>query len=504
MTTSAQALPPLRQLRTELARIYPNWSNWSNVETWIAKARPFFRRHFASDLADFERLTQTPQWDDSPLSANEDPRRAKIEIEKANDSSVQGATRKLLAFLDSLIDLSTSAARLDVPPKSLVEQLPFRPYKRFVAQVYGIAEVHTKMQLAVLEQGVEEEHLHANGGRQAVVASIRRHVPAFNVREAQVPFGPAWMKLKPILVRCGLTVDDNTTLLDIKVFLDATAPGDPAADAPDSKADGDPAMAELDVILSWSGRVSRTAAEALYGWLPVVLPGIRPWISTEDIAKGTPWFGSLMRQLEKTGTCITCVTTDNVQAPWIYFEAGTIVGKRFGGSVTVLPYLIGVPLNDVVSTPLGQYQSTVATKDDTWKLVKSVNKTLQQPHDETVLRGHFDSQWPALQRQLAKCISAQAPTHPTVPSALAATSAAGAPAATTSPELDENDVRNFLEEWIAERADGPQEFGVTYSDVDTSCGLPPGAARRFLEQVAKAHGLGVVRQGTATIRFRQR
>ena len=68
----------------------------------------------------------------------------------------------------------------------------------------------------------------------------------------------------------------------------------------------------MDVILSWSGSQSRKVAEALNGWLKEVLPGIKPWISTADITKGSAWFPVLLGRLEAARLCIICVTPENV------------------------------------------------------------------------------------------------------------------------------------------------------------------------------------------------
>src|SRR4051794_28404124 len=82
----------------------------------------------------------------------------------------------------------------------------------------------------------------------------------------------------------------------------------------------------MDVILSWSGDLSRKVAESLNGWLKDVLPGIKPWISTEDITKGSTWFPALLGRLEAARLCILCITPENVRSPWLYFEAGAIAG----------------------------------------------------------------------------------------------------------------------------------------------------------------------------------
>jgi hypothetical protein len=73
--------------------------------------------------------------------------------------------------------------------------------------------------------GFDEECLRAQGGRRAVLESIRRHVPDFDPAEAQHENAPAWQKLKPVLRRRGLSpIDETVTLADIKTFLDDPDP----------------------------------------------------------------------------------------------------------------------------------------------------------------------------------------------------------------------------------------------------------------------------------------
>ena len=48
---------------------------------------------------------------------------------------------------------------------------------------------------------------------------------------------------------------------------------------------------QFNLLLFWAKEQSEAVALALHEWLPRVVPGIKPWMSTEDIAKGpwTPW-----------------------------------------------------------------------------------------------------------------------------------------------------------------------------------------------------------------------
>jgi len=159
----------------------------------------------------------------------------------------------------------------------------------------------------------------------------------------------------------------------------------------------------MDVLISWSGQQSHSVGAALYEWLKEVIPGITPWISSEDIAPGTTWFPSLMAHLDSTSLCVICMTPENVRSPWLYFEAGAIAGKR--EDARVCSYLIGVAGSQLMAGPLSQFQWTPATKDGTWKLIREINRNLPSPHNEDLLEGNFDRKWPSIKRKLEKALA---------------------------------------------------------------------------------------------------
>jgi hypothetical protein len=127
----------------------------------------------------------------------------------------------------------------------------------------------------------------------------------------------------------------------------------------------------MDTILIWSVTTGHHIASYFREWLKTVVPGIEPWISNEDIAKGKKWFPELMRQLSRTSVSITFITPENVKSPWIFYEVGVIAAKN--EDCIVCPYLIGVETVRVRDTPRGQFQCTLATKEDTFRLIRSIN-----------------------------------------------------------------------------------------------------------------------------------
>ncbi len=158
----------------------------------------------------------------------------------------------------------------------------------------------------------------------------------------------------------------------------------------------------MDVLISWSKSQSKEMASVFHAWLPRVVPGFHPWMSTKDITKGKQWFGELQGFLGDATSCVICVTSENVRSPWLYYETGAIATKK--QEVLVCPYLIGVGVSMIADGPLSQYQCTEATKEDTFNLIRSLNRALATPHDEGLLWGNFESRWPEFEEELHRIL----------------------------------------------------------------------------------------------------
>ena len=157
----------------------------------------------------------------------------------------------------------------------------------------------------------------------------------------------------------------------------------------------------MKVFISWSGDIShKVAMEAvLYGWLPDVIQSIDPYVSSEDIHKGTRWIMDISTELEKSAFGILCVTKDNLNAPWLNFEAGAL--SRSAKKGRVAPFLFGVDLSEIKESPLGQFQATTFDKADVKKLLDSLNTAGDTPLlDKGRLNGAFGRLWPDLEARL--------------------------------------------------------------------------------------------------------
>ncbi len=126
----------------------------------------------------------------------------------------------------------------------------------------------------------------------------------------------------------------------------------------------------MKVFISWSGAISHLVAIKLRDWLPSVIQSIEPYVSSEDIDKGARWSTDIAGELHASSYGLICLTKDNINAPWINFEAGAL-GKSIDKS-RVSPFLFRIKRSEVEG-PILQFQSTIFEKDDVLKLLKSIN-----------------------------------------------------------------------------------------------------------------------------------
>ena len=118
---------------------------------------------------------------------------------------------------------------------------------------------------------------------------------------------------------------------------------------------------EMKVFISWSGHRCGQVASALRDWLPGVLQVIEPWLSSEDLPLGARWADEIARALQSTDVGIICLTPENLQSPWLMYEAGAL-SKRVSESL-VCTYALDIPPTEI-SGPLAQFQSTIAQRED--------------------------------------------------------------------------------------------------------------------------------------------
>ncbi len=152
----------------------------------------------------------------------------------------------------------------------------------------------------------------------------------------------------------------------------------------------------MQVFISWSLERSQLLANALCHWLSRVIQELELWISDEDILKGQRWSQELAAKLESTDVGVLCITRENANAPWILYEAGAL-SKR--GKSRVIPYLLDLTPGELPG-PLQTLNAATVTKDETLRLVASINKLLPTPLADNHLADTFELWWPKLEEEI--------------------------------------------------------------------------------------------------------
>lgn len=160
----------------------------------------------------------------------------------------------------------------------------------------------------------------------------------------------------------------------------------------------------MKVFLSWSGHKSHQVALALRDWLPSVIQSVTPYVSSEDIDKGARWSTDIAKELEDSSFGILCVTKENLDAPWLLFEAGALSKMMEKGAVC--PFLFDLKMAEIKEGPILQFQTTIYEKEDIKKLLISLNKSCGETGlKEDLLLKSFDVWWPSLDDALKLIMS---------------------------------------------------------------------------------------------------
>ncbi|MFE1337706.1 Rho termination factor N-terminal domain-containing protein [Streptomyces sp. NPDC058733] len=157
----------------------------------------------------------------------------------------------------------------------------------------------------------------------------------------------------------------------------------------------------MKIFLSWSGDRAKEMALALKTWLPDVIQAIDPWVSPQDIMKGSRALRDIADELSESRYGIICVTPENQSSPWVNFEAGAL-SKEIDESL-VSPFLLDMGVAELTG-PLAQFQATESgSKADVKKLMHDINAALKDSGIPTErLDRAFERYWPDLDSALEK------------------------------------------------------------------------------------------------------
>lgn len=162
------------------------------------------------------------------------------------------------------------------------------------------------------------------------------------------------------------------------------------------------------LFISWSGDLSHQISACLFDWLPMVLQGVEPYMSSESIEKGARWSSHIGRELETARFGLVILTRENLDSRWLHFEAGAIA-KSMDES-RLAPLLFGLRPADVLQ-PLSQFQITTFSREDMLKLLKSANLASETPlMPEARLVTLFEKLWGDLEQKIDTILQAHGST----------------------------------------------------------------------------------------------
>lgn len=154
----------------------------------------------------------------------------------------------------------------------------------------------------------------------------------------------------------------------------------------------------MKVFISWSGDISKELAEIFREWLPTVIQAVKPYFTPGDIDKGARWNIEISKELEESKAGLIMLTPENLEAPWIMFEAGAL-SKNISTS-KVCPILFNIESVDIKG-PLVQFQAAKFNKEDIKKVVMTINKSLgEDALSATVFEDVFEVWWPKLKEKV--------------------------------------------------------------------------------------------------------
>ena len=156
------------------------------------------------------------------------------------------------------------------------------------------------------------------------------------------------------------------------------------------------------VFISWSKPKAKKVATILKEYLPLFVPGVEGFVSEHDISKGSRGLETISFNLEKAFFGVVCLSKENINSPWVNFEAGAL--SKHVSSDKVSPLLLDVEIADLGASPLAQFQATFTDKPDMKKLFESIALQSGLPHASDNLTVYLDKFWPELDEKLRVAI----------------------------------------------------------------------------------------------------
>lgn len=154
-----------------------------------------------------------------------------------------------------------------------------------------------------------------------------------------------------------------------------------------------------DVFISWSGPQSKHVAGILYKFLPRVIQGLDVFFSDQDIPSGTQWMSEIQSHLASAKYGIICVTPENTNSAWLYFEAGAISRQTTEPVSRVSPVAVGMS-KEALPSPLQGYNAIDLNEEGFVKMVKSIHETVESSAPWPTIEEAAQYYWSLMDKEL--------------------------------------------------------------------------------------------------------
>ena len=167
----------------------------------------------------------------------------------------------------------------------------------------------------------------------------------------------------------------------------------------------------MKIFIAWSKDTSGAIGNALRKWLMKISKKFTPIISTQDIALGSVWRTSLGEELTDADYGVLCVTEDNLESPWLCYEAGalgisTASHDKEEHKPRIAPILFGNVKASQVASPIQDFQSKPFTRDNMLALALDLTERYRDvspnlnPPDERDIERNFNASYEELESEI--------------------------------------------------------------------------------------------------------
>jgi TIR domain len=159
----------------------------------------------------------------------------------------------------------------------------------------------------------------------------------------------------------------------------------------------------MSVFISWSGKdtASYRIAVLLKEFIPKLIQKTDCFISS-DMQAGTVWDDIIFKELEKRNIGLVCITRENLNSPWLNFEAGAIAKNV--GVARMCPVLVDLPDSEV-PPPLSSFQMKSLKKADVLAICEVINSNRgEQALSKEELNDAFEARWQEFENALPEAL----------------------------------------------------------------------------------------------------